>query len=128
MITYTIPLPPVTKKNSIQMALNRKTGKYFPLSSKEYREYEKKAAWYLRPKPEKAIDYPVNIQGVFYTKTMRTVDLTNLLEALDDLLVDAGIIRDDNRAIVVSHDGSRVFWDKKNPRTEIIIDGPGAWA
>ena len=36
-------------------------------------------------------------------------------------MVKHGIIKDDHSGIVVSHDGSRVLWDKDNPRTEIII-------
>ena len=54
-------------------------------------------------------------------ETRRRVDLTNLLEALDDMLVKANVIKDDCRDIVVSHDGSRVYWDKDNPRIEVEI-------
>jgi hypothetical protein len=32
-----------------------------------------------------------------------------------------GIIEDDNSQIVAGHDGSRVRYDKNNPRTEIEI-------
>jgi Holliday junction resolvase RusA-like endonuclease len=53
--------------------------------------------------------------------TRRRTDLTNLLEAVDDLLVHAGIIADDHYGIVEAHDGSRCFVDKDNPRTEITI-------
>ena len=53
--------------------------------------------------------------------TRRRVDLLNLLEASLDILVDAGILEDDNSSIVVSHDGSRVLYDKENPRAEITI-------
>ena len=54
-------------------------------------------------------------------KTKRRVDLTNLLEAVDDMLVKAGVLADDNRDIVAGHDGSRVYYDKDNPRIEIDI-------
>ena len=53
--------------------------------------------------------------------TARRVDLTNLLEALDDVLVNAGVLADDNCNIIYSHDGSRAFVDRENPRTEIVI-------
>ena len=49
------------------------------------------------------------------------MDLTNLLEAADDVLVKYGVLADDNSNIIVSHDGSRVMYDPKFPRTEIII-------
>lgn len=54
-------------------------------------------------------------------QTHRRVDLNNLLEAATDTLVSAGILEDDNSRIVVSHDGSRVYYDKENPRTVIEI-------
>jgi Holliday junction resolvase RusA-like endonuclease len=54
--------------------------------------------------------------------TNRRVDLCNLLEASCDILVDAGILADDNSKIVVAHDGSRVRYDKQNPRVEIEIE------
>ena len=63
----------------------------------------------------------MNIKCLFYMPTRRLVDLTNLLEAVDDVMVNEGIIKDDNCRIVVSHDGSRVLYDKDNPRTEITI-------
>jgi Holliday junction resolvase RusA-like endonuclease len=53
--------------------------------------------------------------------TKRRVDLTNLLNSTLDLLVQYGIILDDNRNIVYSVDGSRVLYDKAFPRTEIEI-------
>ena len=54
-------------------------------------------------------------------KTRRKVDILNLQAATDDLLVLADIIQDDNSSIVKSHDGTRVYYDKENPRTEIYI-------
>ena len=53
--------------------------------------------------------------------TRRRTDLNNLLEAVTDLLVHAGILADDHYGIVASHDGSRCFVDKDNPRTVITI-------
>lgn len=112
-----IPLEPTTKKNSqrIVMAGNRP----IVIPSKAYKQYEKDAILFLRPL---GIDYPVNIKCLFYMKTHRRVDLTNLLEAIDDVMVKAGTIKDDNSEIVAGHDGSRVYYDKENPRTEIYIE------
>jgi Holliday junction resolvase RusA-like endonuclease len=67
------------------------------------------------------IDYPVNVKCLFFMKTRRKVDLTNLLEAVDDVLVYYGIVVDDNYKVIAGHDGSRVMVDKDNPRTEIYI-------
>jgi Holliday junction resolvase RusA-like endonuclease len=53
--------------------------------------------------------------------TRRKVDALNLQATIDDLLIEAGIIEDDNSTIIVAHDGSRVLYDKEKPRTEIYI-------
>ena len=125
---YTIPLPPVTKKNSSQIIFAGakcpvcKRGRLARLlPSKKYREYEEAAPWCLQRK--EPIVTPVNVQCLFYMPTARRVDLVNLLEAACDVLVAAGVLADDNRYIVYSHDGSRVFVDRKKPRTEIYITG-----
>lgn len=120
MIEITIPLNPVTKKNSLRAFYVRGRLKIVP--SAAYEQYEDAARLYLaRVKPEKPISYPVCVTCLFYMKTRRRVDLTNLLEAIDDVLVTCGILADDNCKIVVSHDGSRVLYDKASPRTEITI-------
>ena len=120
-IRYTIKLPPVSKKNSQQILTNPKTKRPFIMPSKKYKEYEAQAAGFLKPCPPRPIECRLEIKCLFYMQTRRHVDLTNLLEAVDDILVKCGIIKDDHSGIVVSHDGSRVLWDKDNPRTEIII-------
>lgn len=114
----TIPIAPRTKKNSMQIIRVRNRQVIIP--SKLYKEYEAKCEWYLPPL-EEPINYPVNVMCLYYMPTRRRVDLNNLLEATTDVLVKYGIIEDDNYHIVASHDGSRVFYDKENPRTEIII-------
>lgn len=120
-IRYTIKLPPITKKNSQQILINKKTGKPFIFPSKKYKEYEETSGLFLTPKPIEPIDSPVNVKCLFYMQTKRRVDLTNLLEAAADVLVYCGVLADDNSQVIVSHDGSRVLYDKDNPRTEITI-------
>ena len=110
---------PVTKKNS-QRIVN--VGGYpKPLPSKQFERYQADCLWQIRSKHRLNIDTPVNIECVYYMQTRRAVDLTNLLEATDDILVTAGVIADDNCRIVAAHDGSRVAYDKQNPRVEICI-------
>lgn len=120
-INYTINLPPITKKNSQQIMTNKKTGRPFIMPSSQYKKYEREAARYLTPRPPKPIECSLNIRCLFYLPTRRRTDLTNLLEAVDDVLVSTGIIADDHYGIVTAHDGSRCFHDKLNPRTEITI-------
>lgn len=121
---FTIRLAPVSKKNSLQIMINKQTGKPFVMPSKQFKAYESAALWYI-PKVIKPIDFPVNIQCIFFMQTRRKCDLTNLLEAIDDIMVKAGLLADDNYTIIQSHDGSRVYYDKANPRTEIDITKTG---
>lgn len=115
-----IPLNPRTKKNTQQIVINKKTGKPFIMQSSKYKEYEKNAGWFLK-KISEPISVPVNVKCVFYREKRIMCDLTNLLEAIDDILVSYGVLSDDNFTVIVSHDGSRVYIDKENPRTEIEI-------
>ena len=121
MLKFTIPLPPVTKKNHQQIIVNKKTGRPMVIPSKQYREYEKECGWFVQGKGEK-INEPVTVKCLFYMPTKRRVDLANLLNAILDILVKYEVIADDNSNIVYSHDGSRVLYDKENPRTEITIE------
>ena len=124
---FTIPIEPRTKKNSQQIVLvdfidkqtGRKKKRPIIIPSKQYKEFEEAALWFIEAV---GIDYPVNVKAIFYMKTRRKVDLTNLLEALDDVLVKGGMLKDDNCQIITSHDGSRVRFDKENPRIEIEIE------
>ena len=116
-MNFTIPIEPRTKKNSQQIIIAG--GRPMIIPSKQYKEFEAQALWFVE---SLAIDYGVNIKALFYMKTKRRVDLTNLLEALDDVLVKGGCIVDDNSNIVKGHDGSRVLYDKENPRIEVEIE------
>ena len=67
------------------------------------------------------INFPINIKAIFYRETQHKIDLTNLNEALHDAMVNSGLLLDDNRDLIAGTDGSRVFYDKFNPRIEITI-------
>jgi Holliday junction resolvase RusA-like endonuclease len=119
-INFTIPGNPITKKNS-QMIGRAAGGRPFIMPSKRFRQYEKEAKLHINYTGE-PISTPVNVKVVYYMQTRRRVDLTNLLEATDDILVECGVLADDNYRIVSGHDGSRVLFDKENPRAEITIE------
>ena len=118
-IHFTVPLTPISKKNSQQILTNPKTGRPFIMPSKKYKEYEKNALWFI-PKGE-TINKPVNVKCLFYMPTKRKCDLVNMQEAILDVMVKAGLLADDNYSIVQSMDGSRVLYDKTSPRTEVYI-------
>ena len=115
---FTISLKPITKKNSQQIVRN-KEGRPKIIQSSAYRKYEKQCEPYM-PQID-TIDYKVNVKAVYYMPNNRRVDLTNLHEALHDILVHYGVLADDNYKIIVSTDGSYVDVDKWHPRTEVTI-------
>ena len=114
----TIPLVPKTKKNSNQIV--RAKGRYLIIPSKAARDYEKACREYM-PEIDEPIDSPIELKCGFYMDTHRRCDITNLLQAVCDILVKYKVLADDNYNIVASVDGSRVFYDKDRPRTEITI-------
>ena len=125
MIKYIIPLHPITKKNHQRIVINKRTGKPMIIQSKKYIEYAESCKWFLKPLPKKPIDYPVNVKCLYYVGRRNRADKTNFENAIMDILVSAGVLDDDNRNIAYSTDGSRVLYDKKNPRTEIYITEAG---
>lgn len=103
------------------MQIVRLGKRYALVQSKQYKEYEKACGEFLGDWRAEPIDYPVNISCTYYMPTRRKIDITNLMSATHDVLVKYGVISDDNRDVVASVDGSRVFYDKEHPRTEIEI-------
>ena len=117
---FTIPIAPITKKNH-QRIVNVH-GRPIIIQSKRYLDYEKDCGAFIGKFKKLNIDYPINLQLVYYMPTRRKVDLGNLQAATCDILVKYKVIKDDNYNIVFSMDGSKVFYDKQKPRTEITIE------
>ena len=106
---------PTTKKNSQQIITNPSTGRPMVIQGERFQAYEQACLWQL------VWQSAYNVQCVYYRDSNRRVDLGNLLAATCDILVNAGILPDDNFKVIASHDGSRVLVDKQNPRVEITI-------
>ena len=119
----TIEGNPITKKNSMQIVRFGNRPAIIP--SKQYKAYEKEFIAQCMEQGfwNKGLNDEYNIGCKYYMKTRRRVDLTNLLSATMDCLVAAKVIEDDNCKIAVSHDGSRVYYDKEHPRVEIELKG-----
>ena len=121
--TYTIAGNPRPKKNNMRPA-RRKNGSLMLIQSQNYIDYANDAVPQLQLQQQQhhdAIDTAVNVQMIYYRSDRRRTDLVNLQNATLDILVQANILADDNYNIVASMDGSRVYYDKDNPRTEITI-------
>ena len=117
ILTFTIPITPVTKKNHQQIV--KVKGRYIVIPSKQYKEYEKTTKKFI---PDAEISERINVKALYYMPTRRRVDLTNLNEALHDCMVKHKCIQDDNSNIIFGTDGSRVLYDKEFPRTEVYIE------
>lgn len=119
-LEFTILGDPRTKKNSMRI---RKSGARRWISpSGAFERYQSDSVWQINSCDKIGISEPVNVCCVYYMATHRRVDLANLIEATTDILVHAGVLADDNAAIVAAHDRSRVRYDKNNPRVEIVIE------
>lgn len=121
MIKFTLYGDPKTKKNSQQIFHNKRTHKPFISQSEIYKQYEIDCVSQITGNLQLHIDYEINVKAIFYRKYKTNVDLANLLSALHDVLKAGGVIKDDNFKVIVSVDGSRIKFDKENPRTEIEI-------
>lgn len=96
--------------------------------SKQYRKFEHDSLYFLKALAM-PIEDPVNVKCTYWfhpnkdgSMPKRPPDLTNLEEATDDILIKAGILKDDNCLILRTHDGSIVFYDPFHEEcTEIEI-------
>lgn len=125
ILQFSIPGTPRTKKNSPVLV----KGRSLILPSQAYRDYERDTAYFWRREAAILMGKPLsgryNVRLAYYMPTRRRCDLVNLIEASLDLMVKYGILADDNCAIVAGHDGSRVLYDKDNPRVEVEIEEVG---
>lgn len=117
-INITLCGRPITKKNSLQIIKAGRKRK--PIPSEQFLEYQEACLYQLLKAP-KTSEENLNMQCLYYMPTRHRVDLVNLLQATCDILVKAKVIKDDNCKIIASHDGSRVLYDKENPRVEITL-------
>ena len=117
-INITLYGRPITKKNSSQIIKAGAKRRVIP--SKQFSAYQEACLYQLLKAP-KTSEEDLNMQCLYYMPTRHRVDLVNLLQATCDILVKAKVIKDDNCKIIASHDGSRVLYDKENPRVEITL-------
>ena len=120
-VKITIPGTLRIKKNNKRIYGNGKFKKVLP--SKAYLDWEMKARWLIfgaigheehRIFPLK-IDLHVEVK--VYYKGLQ-MDLSGAMESIGDCL--EGVIWKNDKQIK-SWDGSRLFHDKDNPRTEIVV-------
>ena len=119
-IWLTIKGNPVSKKNHSQI-IKTGDGKLRLIPSKSYRDYRSVFLSQVPAAFRVGLNTPHRLKAVYYMANRRRVDLNNLIAATADLLVAANVLEDDNAGILYSLDGSRVQYDKANPRVEIEL-------
>lgn len=119
--SYVIPGQPRVKKNGQKVAVRK--GKPVKYNTQAYKDWHATAAKYLmgQPRPAEPISTPLLLVCKFFMQTKGRVDLSALYEGIQDLLVEMHILADDWMHVVVGHDGSRVYYDKNNPRIEVEL-------
>lgn len=96
----------------------------FPVNipNQRYKDWHEAGMWQLKAQKIKPIaSGTVMVNITIYPKTKRASDLTNKSESCMDLLVDAGILPDDNWFIVQQVILTFGGVDKDNPRAEVEI-------
>ena len=107
-----------SKKNS---RINTRSGRSFP--SKRYSEWHKSASEQLKALisiSPRGDSEKVTINYMFYVQDLRRRDVSNMIESINDLFVDMGIVKDDDWQHVKIGEGDAEL-DRNNPRAEIII-------
>lgn len=118
-----LPGRPITKKNSQQIIINRRTGKPQVVQSEQYLRYETECLWRLKQyRGPRFRGEKLHVKCKYYMPDRRSwPDLIGLMQASWDILEKSGII--DNDRNIVNPDGSRIMGvDRENPRAEIFIE------
>ena len=116
-----LPILCRSKKNSQRIIINSRTRKPMIIQSQEYLNFERECAYFLK-RYKTNIDYSVNVKCTFIVPDKRRRDLTNLENAIADILVKYEILKDDNYNIIQSWDGSRIKYEKGVEKTIIEIN------
>lgn len=124
ILTIKMPLLTRSKKNSQQIIYNPRTHKPMIIQSKIYLNFERECGYFLS-KYNYNINYPINIKCTFIVPDKRKRDLTNLENAIADILVKYKVIKDDNYNIINNWDGSRIIYKKGVEETIIEINKTG---
>mgnify|MGYP004881571867 FL=1 len=110
-----------SKKNSKQIVHVR--GRMLILPSKDYKSWHEGALNVLKTAKmvPKSIEKVRAVHLCFYGENKRKFDLSNKAESIMDLLVDAGILLDDNYEVVPELCLTYGGIDKDNPRCDVTI-------
>lgn len=109
----------VSKKNSKRAFM--RNGRQFVLPSLAYADWEKDALRQLTIQKVRPVQSPVSLKMNLWARDNRTSDLENKVSSIQDLLVKAGIIPDDDWKTLPEVSAIYMGLDKKNPRAEVEL-------
>lgn len=117
---------PRTKKNSQQIAKNRRTGSLFIASDPVKKKYQKTAVEQLAVQLAEMKEYgawipldgPVHVRATFY-RDKNLGDLVGYMQMIADCLEKGCVVVNDR--LIESWDGTRMTKDADNPRTELEV-------
>lgn len=97
-----------------------KGGRAVLYTASPVKDWQEDVAWQLKGKPTFTAS-TVRVDYLFYCKDNRRRDVDNMIASVNDALVKAGIIDDDDwkHLVIGSAEGKL---DKLNPRVEINIE------
>ena len=113
-----------SKKNGKEIRINRRTGSRFLASSDRHQAWHPVAAMQIntqKPAGFKTLEKCRRITVTIYYGDLRAKDNSNVIESIHDLLVDCGVIVDDNWKVTGPTLQIPVY-RKKEPGAEILID------
>lgn len=116
-LTITLPGCLRIKKNSKRIFAKGKFKRVLPSEAYLAWESDVRAFAWQNSVLMSPLTCPVKVQALVYIKG-QLPDLSGCLESIGDAM--QGIIWADDK-LIYSWDGSRVFHDKENPRTELIV-------
>ena len=110
-----------SKKNSKQAMVVR--GRMLILTSKRYKEWHKTASQelVLACRGIEKLQALKHVTMEFYWNDKRLFDLSNKVESICDLMVDVGLIADDNYMVIPELTARFGGVDKLNPRCEVTL-------
>ena len=95
MITYSLPYPPTT--NGLFATIGNRRVK-----SKAYAAWRVEAGWCIRQQGHASVDGSVAILMQCVAPDKRRRDISNLIKAVEDMLVEMRVIEDDSHVVTVT--------------------------
>lgn len=122
-----LPLRARIKKNSVQLRVNRKTGKRFPSTSDRFKQWENAAGVYVRramyAAKHQTITQEIEVHYRFYFKNRQNEpDVSNCIEGIQDVMQDCGVFKNDKLIMRIK---AEKFIGDKDERIEIEIYAMG---